>query len=73
MSDIRRIVCPHCTAINRTPSDRPAEEAKCGACHDPLFSGKPVAASARSFATHLQRNDIPVWWTSGRSGVAPAR
>lgn len=60
MSEIRQIVCPHCTAINRTPVDRPAEKAKCGSCHDPLFSGKPVAASAQSFATHLQRNDIPV-------------
>jgi thioredoxin 2 len=60
MSEIRQIVCPHCTAINRTPADRPAEKARCGACRNPLFGGKPVAASAESFATHVQRNDIPV-------------
>ena len=55
-----QIVCPHCAAVNRVPADKPAEKAKCGACKSALFTGKPLAASAQSFATHIGRNDVPV-------------
>jgi thioredoxin 2 len=58
--DARHIVCPHCTRVNRIPRARDARKAKCGHCHQPLFTGKPVAASAASFETHIRRNDIPV-------------
>jgi thioredoxin 2 len=54
------IVCPHCDSTNRLPPERPAEAAKCGRCHRPLFEGEPVALSAARFDKHLAGNDIPV-------------
>jgi thioredoxin 2 len=61
MSDnARHVVCPHCDAINRIPVGRPAAEAKCGRCHKRIFTGEPVAVSAKSFDAHLKHDDIPV-------------
>ena len=60
MIGTRHIVCPHCTAINRVPWDRPTRAARCGGCHRPLFEGHPVAVEAAAFDRHRRHNDIPV-------------
>jgi len=60
MSESIHIVCPHCDAVNRIAADRPAAEAICGKCKQPLFSGKPIALTAQTFDKQVERNDIPV-------------
>jgi thioredoxin 2 len=58
--EVRHIVCPHCNSVNRIPSGKDARKAKCGQCHQALFTGRSVPVSATSFEIHIQRNDIPV-------------
>jgi thioredoxin 2 len=54
------LVCPHCTAVNRIPSDKSPLQAKCGSCHHFIFTGKPIELTVETFSPHLQRNDIPL-------------
>lgn len=54
------IVCPHCSAVNRVPAGKPADDARCGKCREALFDGKPVALTSQTFTRHLTRNSIPV-------------
>ena len=60
MSATRNIVCPHCRAVNRVPGNKPATEARCGACHRQLFDGHPVPVDGMGFDKHRRANDIAV-------------
>jgi thioredoxin 2 len=60
MSTALHVVCPHCSAVNRLPDERLAQQPKCGKCHQALFGAHPVALTAASFHTHIGRNDIPL-------------
>jgi thioredoxin 2 len=57
---VRHIVCPHCDSTNRIPLQKPADKPKCGLCHNRRFVGRPLPLSTKTFATHIQHNDIPV-------------
>ena len=56
----RHVVYPSCNSVNRIPREKDARKAKCGQCHQPLFTGRPLPVSAKSFATQIERNDIPI-------------
>lgn len=60
MSTPLAIPCPHCSALNRVPSERLSEHPVCGRCKQPLFEGKPVELTTATFDAVAGRGDVPV-------------
>ena len=60
MSAGRQIVCGHCGKINRLPAERAPAAARCGSCHQPIFSGHPIEVDEAAFGRHVAHSDIPV-------------
>ncbi|CUT14784.1 Thioredoxin [Bradyrhizobium sp.] len=60
MSEMRQIVCGHCGRTNRLPAERAPNSARCGACHQPIFTGHPIEVDEDGFERHVAGNDIPV-------------
>ncbi|NKE72930.1 thioredoxin TrxC [Candidatus Manganitrophus noduliformans] len=60
MSAPLRVVCSHCNATNRVPPERLGQGPKCGRCHQPLFTGRPVELNEAAFARQIASSDIPV-------------
>lgn len=60
MSADRKIVCGNCGKTNRLPAERAPGSARCGSCHQPIFSGHPIEVDEDGFGRHVANSDIPV-------------
>lgn len=54
------VVCPHCSGINRLPSERLGENPSCGKCHKPVLDGAPVNLGNGDFDRFISKNEMPV-------------
>jgi thioredoxin 2 len=60
MAEPLYVVCPTCDAINRVPPERLSAGGRCGKCHGPLFTGRPLPLTESRADRHLDRSSIPL-------------
>jgi len=60
MSGMHHVVCANCGRTNRWPIERVSKDARCGVCHQPIFTGHPIEVDEEGFYRHVAKNDIPV-------------
>jgi len=54
------VACPHCTATNRVPDERLADDPVCGRCGRALLPGEPVELSDASFDAVASKTELPI-------------
>ncbi|HTT13286.1 MAG TPA: thioredoxin TrxC [Burkholderiaceae bacterium] len=59
LAEHAHVVCPHCDTVNRVATGR-SEQAVCGDCGNPLFTGHPHPLRGTSLERQIARSDLPV-------------
>lgn len=54
----RHVVCPHCQATNRVPSEKLNAAPKCGKCGQALLTGIPHELNAQTASKVIQKNEV---------------
>lgn len=54
------IACTRCTATNRVPDERLADDPVCGRCGEALLDGLPATLTDATFDTVVSRTQLPV-------------
>ena len=52
------VVCPHCQATNRIPSEKLSAAPNCGKCGQALLTGIPHELNAKTANKVIQKNDV---------------
>lgn len=55
------LVCPSCSAKNRVPEDKLAENPACGQCHQALLPAEPIELNEQNFSQFITNSDLPVF------------
>jgi thioredoxin 2 len=59
-AELVHVPCPACLGINRVAPGRLGNKPICGRCKAALFAEHPVALDDASFASYVERADLPV-------------